>query len=291
MKKQPYIHKELKELPINQVQEDSDQPRKKFGTDGDKNRLKKSIAEHGILQPIGVFQLEENLYTIIDGHRRYRVAKELEFTTVPAIVYQKLKPAEVEISRFELQNNRRPWKPMERSEALFRIKNLMKFQNNQQLADLIGVSKTLVSNSLQLMFIRIDYLEQMEKYKFSESYRIEFVRLKPKIRKIGKFEVQDTIEIIFQKTRDNIIKNAKSFRKLGKIFSRASANETALISFLSDPDMTIDELEKKSSQSTSALLGEQLIKHITENLRKGIKFSPQEKEVFKSLGILFKEIS
>lgn len=287
MSKKTYKYQEL---PISQIQEDNNQPRQYFGTDGDKNRLKKSIEEHGILQPIEVCLLEDNMYIIIDGHRRFKVAEELEFTTISAIVYPKLKPAELEIRRFELQNNRRPWKPMERSNALERIRNLMHFKNNQQLADLIGVSKTLVNNSLQLRSIRFDHLDQMARYDLSESYQIEFVRLKPKIRKIGKFEVQDIIDNIFQKVRDNVIKNAKDFRTLGKIFSRASANEAALISFLSDPDMTIDELEQRSSHSNMTLSGEQLIKQISENLQKGIEFSPQEKEIFKLLAKLFEEI-
>lgn len=287
MNKKSYKYKEL---PINQLQIDNFQPRSDYGTDGDKNRLKKSIAEHGILQPIEVTQLDDDKYTIIDGHRRYKTAEELGFSTIPCIVYPALKPADVELKRFEMQNNRRPWKPLERSNALERIKSLMHLKNNQQLADLIGVSKTLVNNSLQLRTMALDNLNQMARYGFTESYQIEFIRLKPKIRRVGKFEVQDIIDNLFQRVQDNVIKNAKDFRTLGNIFSRASANEAALITFLSDPDMTISELEQRSSRSSLTLSGETIIKQMTEIRQKGIEFSPQEKEILKLVVKLAEEV-
>lgn len=278
------------ELPLSRIQEDSNQPRQGFGTKGDKNRLKKSIQEHGILQPIEVSQSEDDVYTIIDGHRRYNVAKELKFAEVPCIVYSRLKPAELEIRRFELQNNRRPWKPIERSNSLERIKSLMHFKSNRQLADLIGVSKTLVNNTFQLRALAFDHVAQMERYGLTGSYQMEFVRLRPKIRRVGNFEIQEIIDNIFQRVQNNVIKNAKDFRTLGNIFSRASANEAALISFLSDPDMTIDELEQRSSRSSLTLSVEMVIKQMSDIRQKGIEFSPQEKEVIKLLIKLAKEI-
>lgn len=41
-------------LPIDSIREDEHQPRKNFGTDGDKNRLLLSLKEIGMQQPITV---------------------------------------------------------------------------------------------------------------------------------------------------------------------------------------------------------------------------------------------
>ena len=280
---------QYQELSLKCIRGDNNQPRKDFGTDGDNNRLRKSIAKHSLLQPIEVCQ-SDGEYIIIDGHRRFKIAEELGFTTISAIIFPKLKPAEIEIRRFELQNNRRPWKPLERSNALERIKALKHYKTNQQLAELFGVSKTLISNSLQLRTIAFDHLNQMANYGLTESYQIEFIRLKPKIRRIGKYDIQQIIDHIFQKVSDNVIKNAKDFRTLGKVFSRASANESALLAFLSDPDMTVDELLQRSSRSNIALFTELLIKYARGNMQKGIEFSSQEKEGFKELTKLINEV-
>lgn len=278
-------------LSLKQIEIDSEQPRTDIGTEGDTSRLKTSIEKHGILNPIAVTQLELNRYKIIDGHRRYKVAKDLGVITIPCIVYSKLKPADLEISRYEMQNNRRPWRPIERSNHFARIMELMRLKNNQQLAQALHLSKTLVNNSLQLRTIHLDYLTLMEKYGLSESYHTEFVRLKPKIRKIGNFEVQDIIVNIFERVRNKVIKSAKDFRKLGRVFQRASANEKALINFLSDTDMTIDELEQQTLQSGFSLHVEQLIQQISKKKQEGQDFNPQEKEFLEQLRLLLNQIN
>lgn len=277
------VNYKYQELPIEQIQTDPDQPRKDFGIDGDENRLKVSIIEYGILKPIQVSELGGNKFIIIDGHRRYKVAQKLDFKTVPCIVSPELKKGDLEIKRFEMQTNQRRWKPSERSEALNRIKTEKNFKSNKELAQHLGLSETVVANSLQLRNLTLEYLSLMEKYNLSDSYRVEFIRLKPKLRKLGKMEVSDIVVNIFERIQNHVIKNAKDLRKLGRIFLRATANEKELTHFLSDPDMTIEELEQRTLQSGSSLLVEQLIKYISSKRQKGIEFSSQEKEFLEQL--------
>jgi ParB-like chromosome segregation protein Spo0J len=58
------------DLPMNQVERDPNQARKDFGTEGEKNKLKKSIEKYGIEEPLKVSEISENRYIIMDGHRR-----------------------------------------------------------------------------------------------------------------------------------------------------------------------------------------------------------------------------
>jgi hypothetical protein len=51
----------------------------------------------------------------------------------------------------------------------------MGFSSNRQLADHLGITEAVVANSLQLRKQKMDYIELMERYDLSESYRIEFV--------------------------------------------------------------------------------------------------------------------
>lgn len=274
MNKTPFI---FKEIQLDQIQRDPDQPRKDFGTEGDENRLLISIRDIGIQSPITVSEIEPDKYIIADGHRRYICAQKLNLETVPCRVYKKLGRGDFETIRFEIQNNRRPWKPLERSEALTRIKEANNFKTNKELAAYLHISEILVSNSFGIRNQKIEYIGLMEKYDLNETYRVEFVHLKQKIRKIKDIEADEIILRIFQKVAQGTIKSSKEFRKLGRIFLRASANEEALYNFLTDPDMTVRMLEQHGLNSGFSLLIEQLIQKIVGKRSEGIEFSSQER--------------
>jgi hypothetical protein len=116
----------------------------------------------------------------------------------------------------------------------------------------------------------------MEKYQLTEAYRLEFVRLRPKLRKIKNFEVHDIIRAIFEKVKNKVIRSSKDFRKIGKVFLRAAANETEILEFLNNPDTTVAALDLKTIQSGFSLHIEQLIQEITNKRKSGIAFSSKE---------------
>jgi hypothetical protein len=89
-----------------------------------------------------------------------------------------------------------------------------------------------------------DYFSVLHKYDLSVSYQVELSRLRPKLRTIKEFRIADILKVLCEKTQYRVIKNAKNFRKLTRIFLRASANEQHIHRFLCDPDMTIGELER-----------------------------------------------
>lgn len=271
------------------MQRDPDQPRKDFGTEGDENRLLVSIRLYGIEDPIKVSELEDNRYLIIDGHRRYICAQKLGLQAVPCRIYPKLNPGELESRRFEMQNNRRSWRPLERSEALERIKEAMGFRTIKEVALHLGMNEGLVANCLQMRKQKMDYIELMEKYNLSESYRLEFVRLKPKIRKIRNLEVDEIIIKLFDKVHHKVIRSSHDFRRIGRVFLRATANEEELYRFLSDPDITVTELEQRTLQSGFSLHIEQVIQQVTGKRKDGIAFSSQERQFLERLRDLLNE--
>jgi len=129
----------------------------------------------------------------------------------------------------------------------------------------------------------MDYIELMERYDLSESYRIEFVRLRAKLRKIRDLEVDDIIINVFERIKHKVIKNSKELRKLGSIFLRATANEEELARYLADPDMTIHELEQRTLQSGSSLHIEEIISFVSRKRAEGVAFSAQEKAFLEQL--------
>ena len=83
-----------------------------------------------------------------------------------------------------------------------------------------------------------------------------------------------------------MINTSRDFRKLGRVFKRATANEKELYRFLDDPDMTIEELSLRTVQSGFTYLIEQLMQDIKTTLSEGKAFTEQEVPLLKQLAVL-----
>ena len=75
----------LLEIPTSAVVPNPHQPRVHFEEEG-LVELSASIAAMGVLQPILVRRVDDDVYELIAGERRWRAAKRAGLTTVPAVV-------------------------------------------------------------------------------------------------------------------------------------------------------------------------------------------------------------
>lgn len=281
---------DFKKIPIDKVQMDSNQPRTDYGTEGDENRLLVSIREIGIRTPIHVMkQKDGGSYLIIDGHRRYICAKKLGYTELLCVVDEYMPEGKLELCRYETQNNRRDWKPIERSEAFHRIKQSMNFKTNKELAKVLRLSESIVADILNLKNLQLKYLTLMMEYNLSQAYQSEFVKLYPKLRKIQEFEVDEIIVNIFERVKHQVIKTSKDFRRLGRIFKRASANSEEIHTFLKDPDMTVGELVGRTEQSGFSGLVTDLINQVAQKRKNGKAYTSKEKGMLEQLKKLLTE--
>jgi ParB/RepB/Spo0J family partition protein len=196
-------------------------------TDGDQNRLLLSIQQYGIQQPLAVSEIQDNRYLILDGHRRYICAQKLGLTPVPCRIYPKLPVGHFESLRYEIQNNRRPWRPLEKAEALRSLKDLFRFENNQKLAEHIHMGESSIRSAMHLAKEKSIFLELMASYDLAESYQVEFVRLKPKLRKLRDLEVDNMIKALFMKVQAKAIRNSRDLEQSARFFyAPVSTNET-----------------------------------------------------------------
>jgi hypothetical protein len=152
------------------------------------------------------------------------------------------------------------------------------------------MSISVVNCSLRLRREKMEYLEMMERYGLAQAYRDEFLKLRPKIFKIGKFEADDIIGIIFKKIEDEVITSSKDLRTLKRFFIRDSVNEDALEKFLSDPVMRVSQLERHAVQNGFSFLVDQLVKKIGESLQNGKEFTPQERPILLQLRELLNKV-
>lgn len=74
----------VQEIPIDLIDPNPYQPRKKFDKDS-LDELANSIKEHGLIQPIIVYE-DNNRYVLIAGERRVRASKIAELTFIKAII-------------------------------------------------------------------------------------------------------------------------------------------------------------------------------------------------------------
>ena len=74
-----------RELPIEKLQPNPDQPRAQFSEES-LRELANTIEQVGLIQPILVRPIEANNYQIVAGERRWRAAALCKLATVPAVV-------------------------------------------------------------------------------------------------------------------------------------------------------------------------------------------------------------
>lgn len=264
-----------KEIPIDQIEPDEHQPRKDLGIEGKDNRLMVSLKEIGLRSPIDVVEVGKNKYKIIDGHRRFACAKMLGWKTIMCQIHPENNEGEIKRVRFEIQNNIRDWKPLERSTEVDQIKKSLKFKTNKELGKYLHYPESLLSQSLSLQKTRDKYQKLMDEYELSETYQIEFISFVSKVRKIKNFTEEEIIRNILDRIKYQVIKSAKDFRKLSSVFLRAHANEKELIKYLKDPDMKVDELAEKTTRSGLVRDIESVKERVSTKLNEGGKLEPE----------------
>lgn len=111
--------------------------------------LAASIKQQGVLQPLLVREISANQYEIIAGERRWRAAKLAGLTEVPVMLRQV--DDETAMAMALVENlQREDLNAMEQAYAMQRL--LTEFAlSHQQIADLLGKSRTAVSNFLRLL--------------------------------------------------------------------------------------------------------------------------------------------
>ena len=135
-------------LPLDSLVPNPDQPRKKF----DENLIEElavSIKNQGLIQPIIVCPMGNGKYKIVAGERRYRACKKAGITTIPAI---KRYYNDREIKEISLIENlqRQDLNPIEEAQAYKALIDEFGF-TQEQLADKLGKSRPVVTNSLRLL--------------------------------------------------------------------------------------------------------------------------------------------
>ena len=145
-------------LPIQKVEPNRNQPRQDFDEE-ELQALSESLAQHGILQPLTVRELDSGYYQIIAGERRWRAARMAGLSEVPVVVIEADDKKAMELALIE-NLQRQDLNPVE--EALGYQSLMSDFGLTQEdTAQQVGKSRPAVANALRLLNLPEKILEKV----------------------------------------------------------------------------------------------------------------------------------
>lgn len=156
----------IRQLPLDAIEPNPQQPRKTFGGP-QAAELTQSIAEHGILQPLLVRQLDPDRYQLIAGERRWRAARAAGLHHAPAVV---LNTPDSDLLTIALVENlqREDLNPIDQAAAFQYLLDAGLSQTN--IAQQIGKSRAAVANTIRLLQLPPAIQQHLAEARLSEGH-------------------------------------------------------------------------------------------------------------------------
>jgi ParB family chromosome partitioning protein len=146
---------EQKELPLDQVFPNPDQPRTNMDEDGI-SELADSIKQVGVLQPV-IVRPRDAGYQIIAGERRWRAARVAGLETIPVRIMHADETQSLELALIE-NLQRQDLNPVEEARGYRKL--LSEYDMTQaELAEKVSKSRSAITNALRLLDLPEDVQE------------------------------------------------------------------------------------------------------------------------------------
>lgn len=138
----------LQYLAVDKIQRGRYQPRRDMDQAA-LEELASSIKSQGVIQPIVVRSVDMGRYEIIAGERRWRAAQLAGMTEIPVTIRDVADEAAIAMALIE-NIQREDLNPIEEAMALQRLMDEFEL-TQQKVAEIVGKSRTTVTNLLRLM--------------------------------------------------------------------------------------------------------------------------------------------
>ena len=153
-------------LDVDEIVPNPEQPRRHFDEEA-LEALARSVARHGLLQPILVRRVDGG-YEVIAGERRLRAARRAGLATVPAIVRDGPPGERLEIALIE-NLQREDLTPLEEAEAYQQLLD-RHGMTQEELAARVGKSRPAITNALRLLTLPDPVKGQLESGELSAGH-------------------------------------------------------------------------------------------------------------------------
>jgi ParB family chromosome partitioning protein len=145
-------------LRLLDVEPNKEQPRQDFD-EAALAELSRSVAEHGVLQPILVRPLPGGTYQIIAGERRWRAARAAGLVEIPAVV-REMSDAQAMAAALIENLQRENLNPVEEAQGIQKLMETFAL-TQEEAAQRLGKSRPAVANARRLLRLPPKVLEMV----------------------------------------------------------------------------------------------------------------------------------
>ena len=174
LKQQTNDQEEVTYIAIEKIVPNRYQPRVHF----DKSKISEladSIKEHGLLQPIVVRPIEEDMFEIIAGERRFRASKMNDTSKVQCIIKDLDDQETAAIALIE-NIQRENLSAIEEAKAYLSLMSLSQI-TQKELALSLGKSQSFVANKVRLLKLSTPVIQALNEFKISERHARAMISL------------------------------------------------------------------------------------------------------------------
>lgn len=158
---------ELRELPVELIEPNPEQPRKRFDEDA-LQALAGSLGELGVLQPVLVRPRPGGTFELVAGERRWRAARIAGLKEIPAIVRPRTDAAALELALIE-NMAREDLNPIEEARACAALVEELGL-TREAVGLRVGRSRVAVSNLIRLLDLPDEVIELLALGTLSEGH-------------------------------------------------------------------------------------------------------------------------
>ena len=249
-------------LRLSSIEPNKDQPRKQFDEDA-LMELADSIRQHGVIQPLLVRPLDNGMYQLVAGERRWRASRMAGLMEVPVVIRDLSDHETMEIALIE-NLQRKDLNVIE--EALGYQQLMEKYDMTQEkVAERVGKSRPAVANALRLLNLPDTVIDMVKAGDVTAGHarallkledESEIIDIAKKIQK-GRYSVRDVEKITAKKkeevkevkTKEEPVWSNSFFKEMElalatelgrkvKVTVSDKGNGTLELAFLSKEDLT-----------------------------------------------------
>jgi ParB family chromosome partitioning protein len=158
---------ELRELPIELISTNPNQPRRRFDQDA-LAALASSLADQGVLQPVLVRPRAGGRYELVAGERRWRAAEIAGMQTIPAIVREREDAETLELALIE-NMAREDLTPVEEARACTALVEELGL-TREEVGRRVGRGRVAVSNLMRLLDLPDEVIDLLQDGRLSEGH-------------------------------------------------------------------------------------------------------------------------
>lgn len=194
-------------LRLSSIEPNKDQPRKQFDEDA-LIELADSIRQHGVIQPLLVRPLDNGMYQLVAGERRWRASRMAGLMEVPVVIRDLSDHETMEIALIE-NLQRKDLNVIE--EALGYQQLMDRYDMTQEkVAERVGKSRPAVANALRLLNLPEQVIDMVKAGEVTAGHarallkledEVEIIDIAKKIQK-GRYSVRDVEKITAKKKEE-----------------------------------------------------------------------------------------